>query len=82
MANEPHVLHDGSPRRRARSSTSPPSSANRTPRERPERADEPARAAKDRALTAAGRRVIRITWRQLTHDPDTIARQLATLLSH
>jgi very-short-patch-repair endonuclease len=37
--------------------------------------------AKDRNLTAAGWRVIRITWRQLTHDADTIARQLAALLN-
>jgi very-short-patch-repair endonuclease len=37
--------------------------------------------AKDRALQVAGRRVIRLTWRQLTHDSDRIARQLATLLN-
>jgi very-short-patch-repair endonuclease len=37
--------------------------------------------AKDRALQAAGWRVVRITWRQLTDDPTTIARQLAALLA-
>lgn len=37
--------------------------------------------AKDRRLVVAGWRVIRVTWRQITHDPDTIARQLATLLN-
>jgi very-short-patch-repair endonuclease len=36
--------------------------------------------AKDRELVVAGWRVIRITWRQLTDEPDTIARQLAALL--
>jgi very-short-patch-repair endonuclease len=38
--------------------------------------------AKDRRLVTAGWRVIRITWRQLTHDADEIARQLAELLNH
>jgi len=28
----------------------------------------------------AGWRVVRVTWRQLTEDPDLIARQLAALL--
>jgi very-short-patch-repair endonuclease len=37
--------------------------------------------AKDRALQVAGWRVIRLTWRQLTDEPDTIARQLAILLN-
>jgi very-short-patch-repair endonuclease len=36
--------------------------------------------ARDRELTAAGWRVVRITWRQLTADADTIARQLSALL--
>jgi very-short-patch-repair endonuclease len=36
--------------------------------------------AKDRALQVAGWRVVRITWRQLIDDPDTIARQIAALL--
>jgi hypothetical protein len=36
--------------------------------------------AKDRNLTVAGWRVIRITWRQLTEDPETIARQMGILL--
>jgi hypothetical protein len=37
--------------------------------------------AKDRALQVAGWRVVRITWRQLTADRDTIAAQLAALLT-
>jgi len=37
--------------------------------------------ARDRALQVAGWRVIRLTWSQLTHGPDTIARQLSALLS-
>src|SRR4051794_11942212 len=37
--------------------------------------------AKDRHLVVAGWRVIRLTWRQLTDDADTIARQLAALLN-
>jgi very-short-patch-repair endonuclease len=37
--------------------------------------------ARDRELTAAGWRVVRITWRQLTEDGDVIARQLAALLT-
>ena len=36
---------------------------------------------RDRALQVAGWRVVRITWRQLTTDADTIARQLRTLLN-
>ena len=36
--------------------------------------------ARDRRLTVAGWRVIRITWRQLTEDGPAIARELATLL--
>jgi very-short-patch-repair endonuclease len=36
--------------------------------------------AKDRARQAAGWRVIRLTWRQLTTEPGTIAGQLETLL--
>ena len=37
--------------------------------------------ARDRALVVAGWRVVRITWRQLTEDADTIAAQLKTLLA-
>jgi very-short-patch-repair endonuclease len=37
--------------------------------------------ARDRALVADGWRVVRITWRQLTTDGDTIAAQLSTLLA-
>jgi very-short-patch-repair endonuclease len=37
--------------------------------------------ARDRALVVAGWRVVRITWRQLTTEPDTIARQLEALLA-
>jgi very-short-patch-repair endonuclease len=36
--------------------------------------------ARDRALVVAGWRVMRITWRQLRDDPDTIAGQLAIVL--
>ena len=36
--------------------------------------------AKDRTLTAAGRRVVRITWRQLHQDCDGLAEELRTLL--
>jgi very-short-patch-repair endonuclease len=36
--------------------------------------------ARDRALQAAGWSVIRITWRQLTHEPEAIARDLYSLL--
>jgi hypothetical protein len=36
--------------------------------------------ARDRTLQADGWRVIRVTWRHLTDDPDTIAAQLRTLL--
>lgn len=36
--------------------------------------------AKDRALQVAGWRVVRITWRQLQDDGETIAAQLAALL--
>lgn len=35
--------------------------------------------ARDRALVVAGWRVVHITWRQLTTEPDTIARQVAAL---
>jgi hypothetical protein len=37
--------------------------------------------AKDRALQVAGWRVVRITWRQLTADADTLAAQLEALLA-
>jgi very-short-patch-repair endonuclease len=37
--------------------------------------------ARDRALIAGGWRVIRVTWRQLTEDADTIAAQLKLLLA-
>ena len=37
--------------------------------------------ARDRALVVAGWRVIRLTWRQLTTEPDTIAEQLRSLLN-
>jgi very-short-patch-repair endonuclease len=37
--------------------------------------------ARDRALQVAGWRVVRITWRQLTTEADTIARQLEILLA-
>ena len=37
--------------------------------------------ARDRALTTAGYRVIRISWRQLTREPATIVHQLRTLLA-
>jgi hypothetical protein len=36
--------------------------------------------ARDRAVQAAGWRVIRITWRQLTNEPDALARDLYSLL--
>jgi very-short-patch-repair endonuclease len=36
--------------------------------------------ARDRALTTAGYRVIRISWRRLQNEPRTIARELITLL--
>lgn len=36
--------------------------------------------ARDRRLQAAGWRVLRITWRQLHNEPETIASQLRTLL--
>jgi very-short-patch-repair endonuclease len=36
---------------------------------------------RDRALTTAGYRTIRITWRQLTREPHTLAHQLRTLLT-
>jgi very-short-patch-repair endonuclease len=36
--------------------------------------------ARDRELTVAGWRVVRLTWRQLTDDGAVIARQLAALL--
>ena len=37
--------------------------------------------ARDRALTAAGWRVIRITWRQLHREPAALARELRALLT-
>lgn len=37
--------------------------------------------ARDRALTAAGWRVIRVTWRQLRDEPEGIARDLRALLA-
>jgi very-short-patch-repair endonuclease len=37
--------------------------------------------ARDRALLVAGWRVVRLTWRQLEEDGDTIARQLRALLA-
>jgi very-short-patch-repair endonuclease len=37
--------------------------------------------ARDRALVVAGWRVIRLTWRQLTTEPDAIAEQLRRLLT-
>jgi hypothetical protein len=37
--------------------------------------------ARDRALQVAGYRVVRITWRQLTEEPATLAAQIATLLA-
>ena len=36
--------------------------------------------ARDRELVVAGWRVVRVTWRQLADEPDTIARQIAALL--
>src|SRR3954470_1835955 len=36
--------------------------------------------AKDRALQVAGWRVVRLTWRQLTDDPETVAAHLRALL--
>ena len=37
--------------------------------------------ARDRTLQAAGWRVVRITWRHLTHDPTTLTAQLRELLT-
>jgi hypothetical protein len=37
--------------------------------------------ARDRALTARGWRTIRVTWRQLHHQPEAVAYDLRTLLS-
>jgi very-short-patch-repair endonuclease len=37
--------------------------------------------ARDRALTAAGYRVLRVTWRQLTTDPEALARELGATLT-
>jgi len=37
--------------------------------------------AKDRALQAAGWRVVRVTWRQLIDDADVVGKQLAALLA-
>jgi len=36
--------------------------------------------AKDAALTAAGSIVVRFTWRQLRHDPHTVAARLIAIL--
>jgi len=36
--------------------------------------------AKDAALTAAGYIVVRFTWRQLRHDPQTVADHLIAIL--
>ena len=36
---------------------------------------------RDRMLTMAGYRVVRVTWRQLVHDGAALARQLRTLLT-
>jgi very-short-patch-repair endonuclease len=36
--------------------------------------------ARDRVLTTAGYRVIRVTWRQLTHEPEQLASELHALL--
>jgi very-short-patch-repair endonuclease len=35
---------------------------------------------RDAALQAAGCRVVRITWRQITQEPHVVVAQLATLL--
>jgi Protein of unknown function (DUF559) len=37
--------------------------------------------AKDAALTAAGYTVVRFTWRQLRHDPDTVADRIKAILA-
>ena len=37
--------------------------------------------ARDRALVAAGWRVIRITWRQLRDEPEAVARDLRAALA-
>ncbi len=36
--------------------------------------------ARDAALQAAGFRVVRLTWRQITHEPHAVVGQLAVLL--
>jgi hypothetical protein len=36
--------------------------------------------ARDRRTVASGHRVVRLTWRQLHHDPGTLAADLKTLL--
>ena len=36
--------------------------------------------AKDAALTAAGYKVLRFTWRQLRDDPDTVADRLKAIM--
>ena len=38
--------------------------------------------AKDAALTAAGYIVVRFTWRQLRHDPDTVAARIQAILAY
>jgi very-short-patch-repair endonuclease len=37
--------------------------------------------ARDRELTLAGYTVVRVTWRQLTHDADALAEQLSAILA-
>ena len=37
---------------------------------------------RDQRLTLAGWRVVRVTWRQLTLDPDDVARTIGALLAH
>jgi very-short-patch-repair endonuclease len=37
--------------------------------------------AKDAALTAAGYTVVRFTWRQLRHDPGTVADRIRAILA-
>jgi very-short-patch-repair endonuclease len=38
--------------------------------------------AKDAALVAAGYRVVRFTWRQLRHDPQTVAARIEAILAY
>ncbi len=37
--------------------------------------------AKDATLTAAGYRVVRVTWRQLTRDPEAVVAMLSAALA-